>query len=299
MPISKQKLNLVIKDKNVAIFGELLELNEKADSLLKIISDEKFGNIQNLLKELKPFSEEETKILPALLKEIKSSIDNREIKVESPDLSKLEKIMINFQKSFDNQTNNIKSIKIQQNPKVFDVILSKIELIAEKVKKEPKIDLSGIKSVIDDFRAALDKIPNVSKIDDESLEKLEKVLNKRPIIFSGGGVSRFIGITDTYGDKISPLKRATDLEGKGKVAVGTTAIEITFTGIPESIIISADTGNTGTLYVGKSDVASDGSNAIVFLEAGESIEIDYDDTSNALYIVASVAGQNYWSGALI
>jgi len=104
--------------------------------------------------------------------------------------------------------------------------------------------------------------------------------------------------TITAINAISGLQRATDLQGNGKTAVGTTAVAVVFTGTPESIIISADTSNTGTLYIGKSDVTNLGANAITFLEAGESVEIDYDDTSNALYVVASAVSQNYWAGCL-
>jgi len=97
--------------------------------------------------------------------------------------------------------------------------------------------------------------------------------------------------------QVSPIRK--DLEGAGKTAVGTTAVEITFTGTTTSIIISADKDNSGTLYVGKSDVTSLGANAITFLEPGESVEMDYDDTSNAIYVVGSEASQNYWAGALL
>src|SRR5210317_1195939 len=61
-----------------------------------------------------------------------------------------------------------------------------------------------------------------------------------------------------------------DMEGKGFVTVGTTAVELTFSGTTEGITISSAVTNTGILYVGKSDVASDGSNAIAFLDVGES-----------------------------
>jgi hypothetical protein len=92
---------------------------------------------------------------------------------------------------------------------------------------------------------------------------------------------------------------ATNVEGGGKISVGTTAVEITFTGTTKSVIISADKDNTGVLYVGKSDVTSAGANALVFLVAGESVSIDYEDTSNALYVVASAASQYFFKGALI
>ncbi len=94
-------------------------------------------------------------------------------------------------------------------------------------------------------------------------------------------------------ENVSGLQRATELEG-AKVAVGTTAVEATFTGITESINIGADEDNTGTLYIGGSDVLSDGTNAKYYLNAGDEITIDYDDSTNAIYVVASVVSQNFW-----
>lgn len=96
--------------------------------------------------------------------------------------------------------------------------------------------------------------------------------------------------------KIAP---STDLDGGGKISVGTSAVEATFTGVTTSIKITADIDNTGVLYVGKSDVDSTGANAFDFLYAGDSLTIDYADTTNAIYVVASVASQNFWKGALL
>jgi len=90
-----------------------------------------------------------------------------------------------------------------------------------------------------------------------------------------------------------------DLEGGGKVIVGTTAVETTFSGKPKSIIITADKDNTGVLYVGKSNVASTGANSLTFLEASDSVEIDYDNTSNPIYVVAGTTSQYFWKGALL
>jgi hypothetical protein len=102
---------------------------------------------------------------------------------------------------------------------------------------------------------------------------------------------------EEYDDSVTPFRK--DLEGGGKISVGTTAVEATFTGLTRSIIISADIANSGILYIGKSDVTNAGANAICFLQAGESATIDYDDSSNAVYVVASVASQNFWKGALL
>lgn len=96
--------------------------------------------------------------------------------------------------------------------------------------------------------------------------------------------------------KIAP---GTNLIGGGKISVGTTPVEVSFSGTTKSITISADKDNTGTLYVGKSDVLSDGSNAVTFLRASDSLTINYDDATNAIYVVASVASQFFWKGALL
>jgi hypothetical protein len=92
---------------------------------------------------------------------------------------------------------------------------------------------------------------------------------------------------------------STDLEGGGKVAVGTTAVEATFTGTSTTIVITADKDNTGVLYVGKSNVASNGANSMVQLESGDVLTLDYNDTTNALYVVASESSQNFWKGAIL
>jgi hypothetical protein len=97
---------------------------------------------------------------------------------------------------------------------------------------------------------------------------------------------------------IDPIR--SDMEGGGYISVGTTAVGCTFTGTPtHSIIISADPLNTGILYVGESNVTSAGANAIAFLQAGESITIDYDDSTNVVYVVSDTAAQQFMKGALL
>jgi len=90
-----------------------------------------------------------------------------------------------------------------------------------------------------------------------------------------------------------------NVEGGGKISVGTTPVEVSFTGSTKSIVITADKDNSGLIFVGKSDVASNGSNALTFLEAGDSITLDYDDVDNALYVVSDTASQNFWKGSTI
>lgn len=90
-----------------------------------------------------------------------------------------------------------------------------------------------------------------------------------------------------------------DMYGGGKISVGTTAVEVSITGTTKTIIISSDSANTGELYIGKSNVLSTGANSIAFLLPGESIELDYNDATNAVYVVSNTTSQNFYKGALL
>ncbi len=94
-----------------------------------------------------------------------------------------------------------------------------------------------------------------------------------------------------------PTLPSTDVEGNGLFLIGTSAMEVIFNGETNSIIISAGDDNLGRIYVGKSDVTSLGANAVSFLAGGESLTLDYDDSSNPLYVVATIADQEIITGA--
>jgi hypothetical protein len=102
---------------------------------------------------------------------------------------------------------------------------------------------------------------------------------------------------EEYEPGASPWR--SDMEGGGKVAVGTTAVLMDFVGSVKEILITADKDNTGVIYVGKSNVTSTGANAIIFLEPNETLRLSYDDVDVPVYVVASIAAQNVWKGALI
>jgi hypothetical protein len=82
------------------------------------------------------------------------------------------------------------------------------------------------------------------------------------------------------------------------VTVGTTPVELTFTGTTMSISIKAASTNTGIIYVGTSTVLSDGTNAIAELTADSAISFDYNDGDLAVYVVASVAAQKIYKMGL-
>lgn len=98
------------------------------------------------------------------------------------------------------------------------------------------------------------------------------------------------------GSSITP---STDIESNGVATVGTTAEVLIFISTTKAILISAGDENLGRIYIGKSDVTSAGTNAMTFLGAGESAEIVYDDTVNPIYVVGSIANQEYLTGAVL
>ena len=133
---------------------------------------------------------------------------------------------------------------------------------------------------------------------DAQVDSTHNALHVKSHLYGYDGIGFTIPITaNSDGSLIVNPSEATDMEGNGKVEVGTTAVAIPFTGKTQSIIISADTANTGQLYIGKSDVTNAGANAIVFLDAGDSVTIDYNDATNAIYVISDTATQNFWAGA--
>lgn len=114
--------------------------------------------------------------------------------------------------------------------------------------------------------------------------------------FTAGGNPK--ASIEEYDPAVSPFRA--DIEGKGIQTVGTTAVELVFTGTPtRSISVSAMEGNDGYIFVGKSNVNSAGANAFDYIPAGQNFTIDYDDATNPLYIVGSAAGQEYIAGAVL
>lgn len=93
------------------------------------------------------------------------------------------------------------------------------------------------------------------------------------------------------------LVETTDFNG-GTVSIGTTAVEMTFTGVTQSIMITADYDNAGTIYVGGSLVSSVGSAALTQLVAGEAVTLDFNDGTAPLYSIASAAAQKAFKAAL-
>lgn len=89
----------------------------------------------------------------------------------------------------------------------------------------------------------------------------------------------------------------TDFEGS-PVTVGTTAVELTFTGTTQTISIKSASTNTGIIWFGDATIDNTGANAIGELTADSAVEIGLDDASAPLYVVSDTAGQKVYKAAL-
>jgi len=82
------------------------------------------------------------------------------------------------------------------------------------------------------------------------------------------------------------------------VTIGTTAVELTFTGTTKSICVKAASTNTGLIWIGPSTVDDTGANAYGELTADSSLTIDFNDVTTALYAVSNIAAQKIYKVAL-
>ena len=97
----------------------------------------------------------------------------------------------------------------------------------------------------------------------------------------------------------SYIHSAENLVGLGNIIVGLSQVEIAISGVTTTIRIMADNSNTGTVYIGKIGVLSNGSNDFVRLESGDEAVIPYNDSDNALYAISDTASQKINVGALL
>jgi len=90
---------------------------------------------------------------------------------------------------------------------------------------------------------------------------------------------------------------STGLEGS-PVSVGTSAVEITFSGTTRAINLKSASTNTGLIWFGPSNVANTGANAWGELTADSSVEIELNDASQAIYVISDTASQKVYKLAL-
>ncbi|MCP3681687.1 MAG: hypothetical protein GY861_03260 [bacterium] len=108
-----------------------------------------------------------------------------------------------------------------------------------------------------------------------------------------------IGDADVGGANPVPVSgvEATGING-GDVSVGTTQVEMSFTGTTKCIQIQSKVANTGSIWVGLTGVTNSGSNAFAQLSAGQSVSIELNDASAAIYAISDTASQTVYKVAV-
>ncbi|KKK51665.1 hypothetical protein LCGC14_3112680 [marine sediment metagenome] len=123
------------------------------------------------------------------------------------------------------------------------------------------------------------------------------------LVFKDGNSLIIIGIAlvDGDGNHIIPslLAPATDLEGLGDIAIGTSQVEIVISGTPRNIRIRADVDNTGIIFIGKTGILSDKTNDYVRLNAGDEHTFQFNDITNGVFAISDTVGQTINAGALL
>lgn len=127
-----------------------------------------------------------------------------------------------------------------------------------------------------------------------------KNIEKKGIFGWVDSISKWVAIKlNTDGSLVVDSKETTDLEAGDLEAVGTTVVEVTFSGVTQVILITSHPDNVGLIYGGKSDVTNAGLNAGFILQPGDAVELDYNDITNGVYVVSDTAAQQFLKMALL
>ena len=248
-------------------------IGDTTSEVLEDLNSTLSSHLMNIKDKIEPVELDFTSILDKLdslvdkdinkgIEELLTSISNKDV-----DFSSLEKQLMNIEDTLKSSIKNKKEKK--EDGKIYEKLIDGIK------ETLSNIYVPTFPKVIGSNNAA------GTRINPSTEEKQDDIIT---------AVNAFSG-----------LQRSTNMYGTGLVSVGTTAVEVEITGTPESMTIEypAIAANTGTLYIGKSNVTNAGANAFKSLTAGMSIDIDYDDTTNAIYVVSDTAAQSFIAGGLI
>lgn len=119
-------------------------------------------------------------------------------------------------------------------------------------------------------------------------------MNQNPgIVNSGLPVSVTGTVTANLGT-IGDLATQSGFDHGAKSSIGTSAVQITASSIAtkKGVLVKASNSNTGTIFVGNSDVTNGSNDATDGFElgAGESVTIEVDN-ANKVYVIASTTSQ--------
>ncbi len=84
----------------------------------------------------------------------------------------------------------------------------------------------------------------------------------------------------------------------GPVTVGTSEVELAFTGTTRLIAIKAASTNTGLIWFGLTGITNVGGDALGELTADQAVEIEIDDALAAIYVISDTAAQTVYKAGL-
>lgn len=277
-----KKLITLKDDPSLAVFDELLELNENIGKVIKSIEENKVTEVSVTNQESVDFTSLETG-----LTSLKESIDNIVIpEIKGVDLSGVETLLKKISEKKEDKIDLSSLSELKNIATILDGILFAYQNMCQmKMPEMKEVDMSPLTEILTLIN---DNIISI-EVPEFEYERIIKAIEKIKINVGGTSVAGVEAL----------LATRSDMECGGIASVGTTAVNMTFTGTTTAITITALQSNTGLIYIGKSNVTSAGANAMAVLYAGESLSIDYDDVTNAVYAVSDTASQSVVKGALL
>ena len=286
------KLNEVkksIEDKAFPEYPEQIDTRENIDK-----GTEAIESLKDKLDKLDPKVTINTDLEP-IIELLTESKDKTQL------LEKLDEIKAKFKDPTD-----YRSLLEEISSKIKDVDTSKIETILKGVAttddlikisqyldiliEKPNFDLGGYLDKNGRLPVAVDQSGGGGGSKGSYNKALEQV-NPSTEDKQDDIATLLTDIEANQNDLIALNTVSTDFEGLGNVTVGTTEVELAFSGTTTSIHIQGDNSNTGIVYIGKTGVGNDGTNFGWKVESGDDIIIKYDDSVNALYARSDTAGQ--------
>ncbi len=84
----------------------------------------------------------------------------------------------------------------------------------------------------------------------------------------------------------------------GDVSVGTSEVEMTFTGATRSLFVQSKVSNTGNIWIGLTGITNSGGSAFAQLQPGDGITLGLNDASAAIFAISDTAAQTIYRSAL-
>lgn len=288
----KRKADEFLGEKETGLLEEVISLLEKRDKYSYRENQRLLGALEGLTEEIKQGNEQTTDAFAELEAEIRGIDIPNEVTVKN---------QVEIPKPVTEVT-----VKNMPEPQPFPSEIS---------TKEPKWLDKYFKSIEDTFASMLRKKQRVDIQNRDASNPIAVRLSdgkrfynalvgaavgmaKAAFPFENSSGNPTAALVNDDGSVVIDSKEVTDFEG-APVTVGTTAVELTFSGTTQSIQIQADHDNSGTIWYGKSNVTNAGANAFGRLEAGEAVQFDLNDASTPVYAVSDTASQKVFKMALV